>query len=333
MRRNNPFKKSEGQRIKITKAQEKQIKKLYQDVADEIEERAKYYAGRTNAGSMLRLVQLNDLKSSIKDSMDNVNSSSQSIIKSNMMKMSQVVFKDNVQLLKAMGFIEVDTRYAYVPRDIVNQLVSGKLYKGKWSLSKSIWNNSAVVNHDLDYIIAKGIAENKSTYEIAKDLEKYVNPSRAKPWDWGKVYPGTKKVIDYNAQRLARTMVSHAYEESFVRSTKNNPFIEAYQWLSSGGDRMCEVCAERDGKIFAKDELPFDHPNGMCTFMIVMEKSYEQIGQDLANWVNGEGDPKLNEQIDGFAEDLYLRGRVNTNINDLNRAQFVNDSIKYKAKK
>ena len=64
---------------------------------------------------------------------------------------------------------------------------------------------------DIQYIVAQGIASQKSAFDIAKDLEKYVDPSAKKDWAWSKVYPGTKKVVDYNAQRLARTMVSHAY--------------------------------------------------------------------------------------------------------------------------
>ena len=99
-------------------------------------------------------------------------------------------------------------------------------------------------------------------------------------------------------------MVQHAYQESFVRVTKNNPFIDSYQWLASGGDRMCDICAERDGKIYSKDELPLDHPNGMCTFVVVMSKSLEEVGSDLHDWMMGEGDEALNREIDKFANDL-----------------------------
>ena len=59
--------------------------------------------------------------------------------------------------------------------------------------------------------------ENCSYYEIAKDLESYVRPNARLPWnlrmaDGKKIY---KKQIDYNAQRLARTLVQHGYQQSF----------------------------------------------------------------------------------------------------------------------
>lgn len=154
---------------------------------------------------------------------------------------------------------------------------------------------------DINSIIAKGIAENKSSYDIAKDLEKYVNPSAKKDWDWSKVYPGTNKKVDYNAQRLARTMVSHAYQYSFVQTTKHNPFVEDYIWRSAGSERTCEICAERNGKHYAKDKLPLDHPNGLCTFIANTPDNMEDIADRLADWAHGKSDPELDE----FVKSLY----------------------------
>ena len=47
-----------------------------------------------------------------------------------------------------------------------------------------------------------------------------------------------------------------------------------------------------------------DHPNGMCTFETVITKSYEEIADDLVNWVAGTGNSELNSLLDLFAEDL-----------------------------
>ena len=118
--------------------------------------------------------------------------------------------------------------------------------------------------------------------------------------------------IDYNAQRLARTMISHAYEESFVAVTKNNPFIEAYQWITSGSDRVCEICIDRESSdhyglgpgIYPKDALPLDHPNGMCTFDVVITMTDEEISDAIADWYLGEGDPEMNKRIDDYVEEM-----------------------------
>ena len=123
-------------------------------------------------------------------------------------------------------------------------------------------------------------------------------------WDWSKVYPGTAKKVDYSAQRLARTMVSHAYQQSFVKTTQKNPFVTKYKWVSSGGARMCEICAARDGVEYSKTDLPLDHPNGMCTFIAVIEDSMTDIADRIADWALGGSDPEL----DTFARTLRSGG-------------------------
>lgn len=310
----NEFQYAEGRRVKITNTQRKQIRKMYRQVAKEISIKAKQLKGRENISSALRQAYLDDLLVQIEGNIEVLNSELENTIRDNMLKTSAAVVENNARCLKRMS-IGLAYAYSYVPRDIIEEIATGKIYKGRWTLSKAIWSDSQKTIADLHTIIAKGVAENKSVYAIAKELEKYVDPSVRKDWSWSKVYPGTKKIIDYSAQRLARTMVSHAYQESFVRTTKYNPFIDSYQWLISNSDRVCPLCIDRAtldqyglGKgIFPKNALPLDHPNGMCTFSIVRSRSYEQISNDLANWVTRTGDEQLNKQIDIFAYDLSNR--------------------------
>nr|DAH84992.1 MAG TPA: minor capsid protein [Bacteriophage sp.] len=308
------FAKAKGQRVTLVNTQSKQIKKMYSSIIDDIQENIKFLEHRQNISSVMRVQYLKDLQKQISEALEDVDGRLEKTIKLNMNSVAQEVVKCNQALLNNMGFSDqlVGSALSYIPKDVVNEIITGKLYEGKWSLSKAIWNDTARMNKDLERIVATGVASQKSTYEIAKDLEKYVNPSAKKDWDWSKVYPGTKKKIDYNAQRLARTMVSHAYEESFVRSTKNNPFIDCYRWLISNSDRVCPICigrAENDeyglgAGLYPKDQLPLDHPNGMCTFEATMSKSYNQVADELADWVLGKGNSKLNGQIDDFVEDL-----------------------------
>ena len=52
----------------------------------------------------------------------------------------------------------------------------GGFYKDNRSLSERIWNNVNGSMQDIQYILTKGMASNKSYLEIIKDLESYVNP-------------------------------------------------------------------------------------------------------------------------------------------------------------
>ncbi len=206
----------------------------------------------------------------------------------------------------------------------VNELLSGGIYENFAGLSERIWNYRGSFDRDISEIIRRGILAKKPAFDLAKDLELYLDPSAAKPWDWNKVYPGVSRKVDYNAQRLARTSVTHAYQLALERSTRDNPFVTKYQWLAGNSHaRICGLCLSRDGKYFDKGHVPLDHPNGMCTIIPVIEKSYEEIAAELADWANGGENPALDNwllnpkvplQNTGNQRIMKLSGSLITNI-------------------
>lgn len=294
------FSTAEEQRERLTGEQQEEIKELYRQLAEEIGKQAE--AAPRVPSDALRAQYLRELQDQVKQNLRELQGELNTTIRSNMKDVAVIITQDAKGFLDAYG-LPIQGAYSHVPADIVQSVISGQLYSGDWTLSRALWLNTMETQKDVERVIAIGIAENKSAYDIAKDLEQYVDPSARKDWEWSKVYPNTRKVVDYNAQRLARTMVSHAYQQSFVRVTQKNPFVTKYQWLASNSDRTCEICEERDGQLFEKDDLPLDHPNGMCTFLAVIEDSPEQIADRLADWVEGKEDPDL----DTWAKDLYGR--------------------------
>ena len=47
-----------------------------------------------------------------------------------------------------------------------------------------------------------------------------------------------------------------------------------------------------------------EYVNKLDEHVKLLQQYTEEIGKDLANWVNGEGDPKLNTALDNYAETL-----------------------------
>ena len=286
------FKLAEQVRVRITNSQQRQIRKLYKEVSKEISKKAKK-APKTSSDA-IRKQYLKQLQKQIDKELEKISLELNSTIRHNMENAAEAVVKDNLSFLSSVG-LSIEGAFSFVPDDIVRAVSTGQIYAGNWNLSRAIWKNVKKTQKDIQDIIAQGIAQNKSAYDIAKDLEKYVDPSARKDWDWSKVYPGTARKVDYNAQRLARTMVSHAYQQSFVRTTQKNPFVTKYKWVSSGGSRMCDICSARDGVEYAKTDLPLDHPNGMCTFVGVLEDDMVDIADRIADWALGGSDPELDE--------------------------------------
>lgn len=297
------LKNAEEIRLNTTIEQQKNIQRLYNKLAREARRQANALKGKDGISDALRKSYLNELSKQLTQASNSIGKEIEASIKNAMKTTAQGVVIDQRAFLNKIGMPNVSSAFSHVPRDIVEAVANGNIYRGDWSLSKAIWGMSKKTADDINTIIAEGIAQNKSTYDIAKDLEKYVSPTAKKPFDWGKVYPNTAKRIDYNAQRLSRTMVSHAYQQSLVNTCNKNPFVTGFRWRSAHTNRTCEICNERDGTVYPKDDLPLDHPNGICTFIAVIPESSDDIVDRLASWVNGTPDSAL----DSFAADIFQR--------------------------
>lgn len=308
------FKDAEAAKAAIMASQQKEIAKLYEDWADEIGERAKYYSHKSTASAPVSERYYRELQKQLRQTSQEVSNEIYKKIKSNIYTVADAVVSDNVKWLESFGFSSagLNAAFSYVPHEIVQNLVTGQIYDSGWSLSSRIWGDNEQTLKDIYQVMAKGLAENKPIYEIAKDLESYVRPSAKLPWnlrmaDGKKIY---KKQVDYNAQRLARTLVQHGYQQSFIATTQKNPFITEYIWRSNGS-RVCDLCKARDGVHYKKTELPMDHPNGMCTMEPVVA---DNMIDQLADWFNSPDGTY--PEIDAFAGNFGYQASKTGTVQD-----------------
>lgn len=308
------FKDAEEAKKSIMAEQQREIAKLYEDWADDIAKQAEYYSHKFTSSAFVSERYYKQLRRQLRKTSQEVSNEIYNKIKSNMYLISDEVVKSNVKWLKSFGFSEegLNATFSYVPKDTVERLITGQIYKSGWSLSKRIWGDNEQTLKDIYQVMAKGIAEQKPIYDIAKDLESYVRPNARLPWnlrmaDGVRIY---KKQVDYNAQRLARTLVQHSYQQSFISTTKDNPFVLDYVWHANGS-RVCELCMSRDGVHYKKDELPMDHPNGMC----VMEPNIDKdMNEKLADWFNSPDGTY--PEIDEFASNFGYEAKPIKSVKD-----------------
>ena len=299
-RGSSPFQLADADKRKLDRITRRKIIKLYEGVSKNLESKIANL-NLANPSASLKQYYLDTMTKEINSSTDRLQRELEVEIKASAKASGQLVVGAQNAVMSKAGLV-IEGAYGYVPEQVVENLVSGSLYKGNWSLSQSLWKNTRKIKSDVQIVISKGLAENKPIADIADDLVKYLNPSARKPWDWGKVYPGSTRVVDYNAQRLARTMIQHAYQQSLVQSMKYNPFCEGIIWHSVfAHGRTCELCKERDGITYTLSKLPLDHPNGLCYFEPALDKM-ENIADRLANWVKGESD----KGIDSYIEHAFI---------------------------
>jgi len=310
----------------IMVSQQKEIQMLYLDWAEDIADKAYYYAMKSNASAAISEKYYKELYNQMKETNKQLGKEIQGIITGNMYTIADSVVASNVEWLKTFGFsVEgLNAAFSYIPNDVVQRLITGQIYQGGWNLSQRIWSDSQQTQKDIYQIMARGLAEQKPIYEIAKDLESYVRPGASKKWnpvlamrntktgeiEYKRLY---KNNVDYNAQRLARTLAQHSYQQSFIAATQNNPFITEYIWHSNGS-RVCELCLARNGAHFKKDELPMDHPNGMCTMEPVVA---DDMVDQLADWFNSPDGtyPEIDEFAGNFGYQIQKVGTTQDFIN------------------
>lgn len=256
----------------ITKAQEREIRKLYNQWAKEIREMERQLPKTPyNESQRRELIELYyQLRSASIQLTTEINSS----ITQNVEWMAKTVQRVNTRWLQTVGLTpeSLDRKFSQPTDYAIRSILTGSLYNSG-SLDGKIWDIANGNLDDMNTIIAKGLAEGKSLNEIAKELERYINPDMRNEWKIVKVTnpDGTVTVYqihndkpDWKAQRLARTSIQHAYQQAMIALTRDNPFVNGYIWHADGG-HPCLLCLDRDNQFYHADEVPLDHPNGQCS--------------------------------------------------------------------
>lgn len=288
---------ADATKVAQSKAIQKKIQKLYKKVANDLAKEAKNLPKDGKISEKMRKNYLNQYVKSLEKEIDKLELEIYKEVQVSMNLTAQAVVDANIEFMSRAG-LGLKGAFDTVPKEVVTNLIKGSVYKDRWTFSKALWGHGNKVKKDLQAIVAEGIAKQKPTYDIAKDLEKYVNPTAKKPWDWGKVYPGTNKKVDYNAQRLARTLIQHSYQQAYRATIKDNPFITGVIWRSVFAiGRTCEVCMDRDGQHFKKGTEPLDHPMGLCYLEPEIPLSMDEIADRLGDWANGKSDPDIDKYV------------------------------------
>lgn len=184
---------------------------------------------------------------------------------------------------------------------VVKTLIAGEYYKDGKTLSKRLWNVTKENSNKIDKFIKMNIASGANARKLASDLNIFINPKNYMITNNFKAGFDSYK-ISYQAQRLARTSITHAATETQIQNAKKNPFNKGLKWnLSSQHSiRMHgkeDICDDYNGKTFKPNEVPLQHPNCMCYFteeVISIDSAIERINK----WVDGGEDKQLDELFD-----------------------------------
>lgn len=308
---NSLLKDAVNEKNKLTAKTLNKIIKIYESTADDLLKKASTSRGFTRAWTKdyeryikYKILELNNELAKVSDSSIRTSAEIAASVQGDFL--SYINNKYTLDIDKSM------LEFAYTTNEkLIGQIIQGGFYKDNRSLSDRIWGYGNQNGKDIQYILTKGMAEQKSYLEIIKDLEKFLK-SNTDP-DFKKTYTKLyNRKVDYNAQRLLRTAMNHMFYVQNVSNAKNNPYAEAMHWELSAehgtrqvdrfGEDECDDYANSDyynlgqGN-FPPDKVPVPHPNCLCIQTIVIPKSLDEIGRELGEWINGKDISYLDEWL------------------------------------
>lgn len=221
---------------------------------------------------------------------------------------NELIYPPHISTI-ANGYLR-DLNYKYV-----NNFLAGGLYDDGKSLSDRIWEKSKKNCDDIKTLISSNIAKGANSRELAKKLDNYVNPTQMTKAST--IVSGMDRNISYQAQRLARTSLTHIANETDRNNAKENVFCKGMRWnLSSShyerqvkrwGEDICDVYANQDGYnlgrgVFPIEEYPISHPNCLC-YATQEQPSLDDIINRVNNWVDGGEDEELENSYQKWKAD------------------------------
>ncbi|KEH91671.1 hypothetical protein Z962_p0047 (plasmid) [Clostridium botulinum C/D str. BKT12695] len=219
--------------------------------------------------------------------------------------------------------------FTNLPIDITRKLIGGNYYEDGKTLDKRLWNIANKNAKDIDALIKVNVAKGANARELARELDSYINPmSRITPKT---LQAGMSKKISYQAQRLARTSLTHASTETYIQGSKMNPFNKGLKWNLSPShfQRMhgkTDICDEYAEQVFKPNEYPVAHCNCLC-YPTQENIPIEDARDELIEWLNEKGNTKLDKWLENYGEDFGININEFANFDKSNVSKEVNSGI------
>lgn len=296
--------------IKDEKEYDKEIKKIYQDMLDRINNEiysfyAKYASdnGITMREAKKRASKL-DIEEYARKAAKYVEEKNFSKQANEEMKLYNLTMKVNrLELLKANIGLELikghnilyQFFYKLLHRRVTNEanrlsgilgdtVIANKKFADSIvnasfhnaTFSDRIWMHQDLLKNDINNLLQTGLIQGRNPNLLARDLRKRFNV----------------KLSD--AERLMRTEMARVQIDAQMKFYVANG-IDEFEYIACGGSDVCDICKKLDGKVFKVSKMmisenaPPMHPNCHCSTGIHIDsKEYE----DWLNYIESGGTTK-----------------------------------------
>ena len=210
--------------------------------------------------------------------------------------------KDEQEALLKQGVTQASTLGMKVDFALVNQevLQFAQIYNDEW------WNQlSQTTRNSMRTAMQANIASGAGSRALAKDIAPLFGRQRA--------------------EMIASTETTRLYAEGNMIAYRADSTVEAVEWMTTGDDRVCEICGPLDGEQWEKrtsHEYPPAHPRCRCW---------------LAPIVAGDAIERPPETMEPEAKDIRAEAKkrekaVTKEMRTLVKGRGKMDGLKYRVK-
>jgi hypothetical protein len=152
-----------------------------------------------------------------------------------------------------------------------------------YRLSDRIWMAGVRTRMKVDALLAEAIREGMSATELARRLEQFLIPGRAKIRT-DKPYGSD---ASFDAMRLARSEITRAHSAAALIAARTNPYVGSMDWRLSGSHPKPDICDDLEaGSPYAiEDYVPIpvadSHPNCLCVISPNVNRSQADVTAEI----------------------------------------------------
>lgn len=313
-------------RITDEKEYDREIKRIYSDMLDSVQEQINAFYGKYAAAEGITLAEAKKrvskadiaeyerkAKRYVRDKDFSKKANEEMRLYNAMMKINRMeMLKANIGLETIAGHTELEKYMAGIlkgrtedelkrqagilGKTVLNNaakadaIVNGSFHSG--TFSDRIWQYQDLMREDLGRMLQTGLIQGKNPRAVMKDLKKY----------WFGKDPKTGGGAVYCMERLMRTELARVQTEAQKQSFERNGF-DYFEFIANRG--CCDICSGLNGKHFKVDKMmpgenaPPMHPHCRCsTAAWTDSKEYEawldflDKGATTAEWERLKENPE-----------------------------------------
>lgn len=303
--------------LNLVKGTEKNIIKVYSNAAKELEEKLKTVKGGSLEERYLSSMK-KELDSYVKLLRKELKKELEKSVKDSASLASNIQSSFFDAILETNISSSFKKMFSTIADEAVKQMIAAEYYKDGKTLDTRLWNLTKKNAEDIENLITINIAKGSNSRELAKLVNKYINPNRILKQNY--VVKGMDRNISYQATRLARTSLKHAFDESYRRTAAANPFNKGIKWnlspshhdrqVKKWGKDICDVYATQNDYnlgvgVFPADKLPISHPNCLCN-LTTETTDLKDARKELADWVKGGKNEKLDAWMETYGKEYGI---------------------------